>query len=49
MTIISSLLAESNNELKDKWAAELKIAYENRDWDAVSVFLDKLEKFYWSE
>jgi len=49
MSIIKAVLADSNNRIKDKWVVELKIAYENQDWDAVKIFLDKLEKFHWGE
>lgn len=49
MSIVSSICADSSNEIKETWQKELRVAYEIKSWDAVKVILEEIETFRFSE
>lgn len=49
MSILSAILAEQNNKIKEEWLAELRQAYSEMSWDKVNTLIKKLEDYYFSE
>lgn len=53
MSILSSIIAENNNELKDKWVKQLKEALEHakkyNQFEILEETIQRIENFYFTE
>lgn len=49
MSIVSSICADNDNKLKDKWVEKLAVAIENKSWEEVEKIKSEMEEFYFSE
>ena len=49
MSIASEIAAEYGEKKRIEWVTKLEVAYNAKDWNAISLLLEEMRRFYFSE